>query len=441
MRLLGEIERSRDELEARVEARTAELAQAYDHLQETARALAGSEEKLRRNNELLQKVFDGISDPLLMLDGSGLVTMINRAGLSYYAVGEEAHVVGKPCFEGLAGRDAPCPECAHPFFTTETRTISFERNGLKDPGKVENVTFYPVLDQERRREAVIIRICDITQAKILEKQIIQNEKLAALGLVTSGIAHEINNPNSFIYFNLPILRDYLEALLAIVDEHMAIDPDLRVLNMSYGELREDIFRLLENMQHGSQRISKTISMLKNFIRKRDVEGMQRVDLKQLVEKVVALCRTELRQKLSSFEILVPDDLPSFISDPEALEQVLMNLIINAIHACDKPDSRVQLKIEGTRPGSDQIIIGITDNGSGIDEAVRERIFDPFFTTKAANEGTGLGLYICHNHVTSLGGRIEVESKVGKGTTFRVVLPTEGRVRLESVPAGCTRCDS
>jgi signal transduction histidine kinase len=205
--------------------------------------------------------------------------------------------------------------------------------------------------------------------------------------------------------------------------------------MSYGELREDMFKLLENMEHGSERISKTIGVLKSFVHKRDFEGMQRVDLKQLVDKVVALCHTELRKRVSSHEVLVPDGLPPIVSDPEALEQVLLNLLINAIHACDKPDSHVTLKVEGNLPGRDECVIEITDNGSGIEEALRGRIFDPFFTTKASSEGTGLGLYICHSHVTSLGGRIEVESKVGRGTTFRVVLPQEGRGRLEDVAAG------
>ncbi len=435
MRLLGEIERTRDELEARVIMRTAELAQTNEELQETSRALMDSEEKFRRNNELLQKVVDGITEPLLMLDDGGLVTMINKAAINYYGVGEGTDVLGRPCYEGLRGRDVACLGCDHLFLSAGARTMSLERNGLNDPGKVECVTVYPALDERGRRDAIIVRISDITQAKILERQILQNEKLAALGMVTSGIAHEINNPNSFIHFNLPILRRFLDELMPIVDEYAAHHPEFEVLHMSYGELREDIFKLIENMEHGSQRISKTIEVLKSFVRKRDSEGLRKVDLRQLVEKVVALCHTELRHKVSSHEILIPDGLPPIVSDPEALEQVLLNLLINAIHACDKPDSHVILKIEGNLPGRDECIIEITDNGSGIEEGVREKIFDPFFTTKASSEGTGLGLYICHNHVTSLGGRIEVESKVGHGTTLRVVLPQDGNLLLVNVRTG------
>jgi signal transduction histidine kinase len=357
-----------------------------------------------------------------MLDSAGLVTMINKAAMDYYMVGEGVDYLGKPCFQGLRGRESVCPECEHPFLGSDTRTASFERKGLRDAGRVEQVTVYPVLDERGRLDAFIVRISDITQAKILERQILQNEKLASLGLVTSGIAHEINNPNSFIYFNLPILRNYLLELMPILDDHAAAHPEFVVLNMPYAELREDIFKLLENMEHGSQRISKVVGVLKSFVRKREIEGTQRIDLRQLIEKVVALCRTELRHNVRSFEILVPEDLPPLVSEPEALEQVVLNLLINAIHACDKPDSHVGLKVWQGPSSSDGFVIEIKDNGSGIEDSVLDRIFDPFFTTKSSSQGTGLGLYICHNHVESLGGRIEVESRVGEGTTFRVVLP-------------------
>lgn len=415
MHLVEELEDARDELEVRVRNRTSEL-------EGIAAALRFSEEKLQKSNVLLQKVFDGISDPLIMLDGKGLVTMNNKAATDYYGVCEGMDVLGKPCYQGLRGIETVCVGCEYPFLSAETRTMSFERKGFKDPGKMENVTVYPVLDVHGRRDAVIIKISDITKAKILERQILHNEKLASLGLVTSGIAHEINNPNSFIYFNLPILRRYLEQLLPIVDDYAALHPEFEVLHMSYGELKEDIFKLLGNMEHGTQRISKTVEVLKSFVRKRGTEGIQQVDLKEVLDKVVALCQTELRHKVGSFEFIVPEDLPSLFSDPEALEQVFLNLLINAIHACDKPDSCVRLKVEHGLPDGYGFLVEVSDNGSGIEETVREKIFDPFFTTKSPNEGTGLGLYICHSHVESLGGRIEVESSPGRGSTFRVLLP-------------------
>jgi signal transduction histidine kinase len=141
----------------------------------------------------------------------------------------------------------------------------------------------------------------------------------------------------------------------------------------------------------------------------------------LIEKVVMFCHAEIRRRVKSFSIQIPEDLPPLRSDPEALEQVLLNLLINAVHACDKEDSQISLKVGlGAHPTG--FIIEISDNGSGIEEALLSKVFDPFFTTKPASMGTGLGLYICHHHVESLGGTIEIESRVGSGSTFRVWLP-------------------
>jgi PAS domain S-box-containing protein len=418
MRLVKELQKSRDELEMRVKARTEELAEAN-------RILETSEEKLRNNNELLQKIVDGITDPLIMLDKEGLLKLINTAAKDYYGITETMGVLGKPCNAGLRVRETPCPECEYPFQFVATETVTFERKGLYDSRRAESITLYPILDKSGQRDAIIIRINDVTEAKLLERQILQNEKLASLGLLTSGIAHEINNPNSFIYFNIPILNKYLQELMPIVDEYAALHPDLEVLHMSYRDLREDIFRLLENMEHGSQRINNIVGVLKSFVRKRDSHGMQKVDLRQLIDKVVALCHAEMKRTVKSFELSIPADLPEIMTDPEPLEQVLLNLLINAIHACDKPESRVSLKVEQGCRGTDGFTIEITDNGSGIEEAIRDKIFDPFFTTKPSPLGTGLGLYICHNHVEFLGGTIEMESTFGQGSTFRVLLPPNG----------------
>ncbi|MHC1744469.1 MAG: PAS domain-containing protein [Syntrophobacteraceae bacterium] len=396
--------------------------QDITELRKVERELRSSDERLRQNLELLQKIVDGITDPLIMLDRDGRVTMVNKAAMTYYGVHQDGDVLGRPCFEGLRGRERACPQCNYPFSSVVSEPFTFEREGLKDAKRVESVTVYPVLNVAGERDAVIVKMTDVTQAKLLDRQMLHNQKLASLGLMTSGIAHEINNPNSFIYFNIPILRQYMEALMPILDEYAALHPDLEMLHMSYGELKEDIFRLLGNMEHGSQRINRIVGALKGFVRKRDTEGLQRVDLKQVIDKVIALCQAEIKRKVKSFEVRFSHDVPIIRSDPEALEQVLLNLVINAVHACDKEDSRVDLSVGLADPPGNQIRIEITDNGIGIEEAHRGMIFDPFFTTKLSSMGTGLGLYICHHHVESLGGVIDVESSVGRGSTFRVLLP-------------------
>ncbi len=391
-------------------------------LRQVEKDLRKSEERLQQSIGLLQKIVDGIRDPLIMLDRDGRVTLINKAAMDYYGTRELANVLGVPCFEGLGGRESVCPACDYPFASVVTEPVTFERAGLHDPKRVESVTVYPVLNASGERDAIIIKTTDVTRTKLLDRQLLHNQKLASLGLMTSGIAHEINNPNSFIYFNIPILRQYLEELMPILDEYAVIHPNLELLHMSYGELKEDIFRLLENMEHGSQRINRIVGALKGFVRKRETDGLQPVDLKQVIDKVIALCHAEIKREVKSFEVVIAPDIPIIRSDPEALEQVLLNLIINAVHACDKEDSRVCLRVDLGQPPESQIQIEVSDNGIGIEEEHREMIFDPFFTTKLSSMGTGLGLYICHHRVESLGGVIEVDSSVGQGSTFRVLLP-------------------
>lgn len=129
---------------------------------------------------------------------------------------------------------------------------------------------------------------------------------------------------------------------------------------------------------------------------------------------------------------IPRNLPQIYTAPLAIEQVLLNLLINAAQAADKEDSRVILNISIGSTPQEHLIIEIIDNGSGIDEASTDRLFDPFYTTRMANCGTGLGLYVCHNLIKGLGGRVEVQSQPGQGSKFTVILPDRDSDRPPAV---------
>jgi signal transduction histidine kinase len=279
-----------------------------------------------------------------------------------------------------------------------------------------------VVNEAGGRQAAVIRISDITQSKLMERQLIQSEKLASIGLLVSGVAHEINNPNSFMSFNIPILREYLEELMPIIDAYAEEHPGFELFSMNYQEFRQDIFGLLDNMEHGSDRINRIVSDLKDYARKRDKTELRWIDLKTVVDTAVNICRSEIRKKIKSFEVQIAEDVPTIFSDPEALEQVLINLLINAAQASDKGDSWLRVHAACEKSWDRSCVIEVSDNGCGVAEDIRDKIFDPFFTTKASSAGTGLGLYICYNLVEALGGKIEIESQPGQGSTFRLVLP-------------------
>jgi signal transduction histidine kinase len=139
----------------------------------------------------------------------------------------------------------------------------------------------------------------------------------------------------------------------------------------------------------------------------------------VIDRVVSICQGRVRRTAKTFTVEAPAGLPPISSDPLALEQILVNLLINATQALDKEESRVTLKVALGETRDERFIIEVSDNGCGMDAATRRKIFDPFFTTKPAGAGTGLGLSIVHRLVEELGGRIEVVSEPGQGTTFRL----------------------
>ena len=246
--------------------------------------------------------------------------------------------------------------------------------------------------------------------------------MASLGILVSSIAHEINNPNSFISFNIPILRDYINELMPIIDVHADEHPDFEVCNMQYAEFRKDILKLLDNVEHGSIRIHEFVSKLKDFSQLQDKVKGDWIDLKSVINNALSITRVQLMMKVKSVIKNIPDNLPQIWSDPKALEQILINLLINAAQSSENGGLTIELSVKVNSDWLDHTILEVRDNGCGMDDATIKKIFDPFFTTKSQTKGTGLGLYVCRGLVERLNGRFEIESTPGKGSTFRVVLP-------------------
>ena len=159
-----------------------------------------AENNLRKNRDLLQTIFNGMSDPLLLLDEEMMVKMINTAARDYYHM-HDRPVIDQPCYKALMNAERPCEECDVPRTMKENKNLTFERRGLFDPNRAEQVTIYRSDTKPGIPGTTIVRVTDVTEARILEKQVRQRERMASLGLLISGVAHEINNPNNFISFN------------------------------------------------------------------------------------------------------------------------------------------------------------------------------------------------------------------------------------------------
>jgi C4-dicarboxylate-specific signal transduction histidine kinase len=420
------LQKAKDELEQRVKERTADLVRSNEQLKAEIEGRVRFEEQLEHSKSMLQAVVDGISDPLVLIDRAMQVKMLNTSAIDYYGVSGFEKIIGAPCHQTLRDRLTPCEGCTLPDAMTDGKSMMFERKGFMDPARLEHVFVYPVKGRNGRGDDVLMRISDITEQRMFEKQLIQSEKMASLGVMVSSIAHEINNPNSFISFNIPILRDYIKELMPIVDGFAKKHPDLEIGNMPYTEFRKDISKLLDNIKHGSDRISDFVSNLKEFSQVKDRIEADWIDLNSVIEKVLSICHVQLKKNVKTFIYDALINPPPIWCDPYALEQILLNLLINAALASDKKDSRVELRTQIRDNWLDHTILEVKDDGCGMDTASIQKIFDPFFTTKSAAGGTGLGLYVTHSLVESLMGRIEVESEPGKGSIFRVILPDKER---------------
>jgi PAS domain S-box-containing protein len=254
---------------------------------------------------------------------------------------------------------------------------------------------------------------DVTSRKEMEQRLAQSERLAALGTLLAGIAHEMNNPLSYTLLGIEQALETLEQLGA---PSGAAD-----------KLRES----LESARHGATRVAAVIGQLRASSRSDEGERGP-VELRRVVEAALRVSQNEIHHRAR----LVTDlhDVPALLGSEQRLEQVFLNLLVNAVQAL--PDGRAdnEIRVSLRASGAGEATIEVADNGPGIPEEVRSRIFDPFFTTKPVGLGLGLGLSICHGIVTAHGGTISVESGLGRGTTFRVVLPLQAVETQASGPA-------
>ena len=293
----------------------------------------------------------------------------------------------------------------------------------------------------------------LAHLKNTQTQLIQSEKMSSLGLLVAGIAHEINNPTSFIYGNITHARDYLSNLLGLLNAYRHRYPEDEELNDLSDDLDidfiiDDIQKLMDSMETGARRISEIVRSLRTFSRLDEAE-IKQVDLHEGINSTLTILNTRFRMFPHTHPLtLVKDygDLPLVQCHSTQINQVVLNLIVNAIDALEdavvagkwdewteehKPSqetdpaiaSEPRLTIRTRDRGTGWVVLEIMDNALGIPEAARARLFDPFFTTKAIGRGTGLGLSICYKIITETHrGTLEYDSHPEGGTTFRILLP-------------------
>ncbi|TNE50852.1 MAG: PAS domain S-box protein [Deltaproteobacteria bacterium] len=268
---------------------------------------------------------------------------------------------------------------------------------------------------------------DVSERKQAQERLSRTERMAALGQLMTGIAHEINNPNNFITFNLPLLKQALHSLEPVLEEYAEDNPGWRVNRMTYTTFLDETYKLIDNMRYGASRITTLVSELRTFVRSQRTHSVQLESIEEVADKVMTLVNKRMEQMVERFEVDISPDLPKVRINAGKIEQVLINLLLNAGQAAQSHDeSAVSLRISTVELPAPSVQIKIEDNGDGIPKEILSKVFDPFFTTKATDEGTGLGLAISHKIVEDHGGHIHIDSEYRKGTCVTVLLPMEGK---------------
>ena len=265
----------------------------------------------------------------------------------------------------------------------------------------------------------------IRTQKLQQEQLIQADKMASLGILVSGVAHEINNPNSLVLLNTPMIMDAFEDLWPILDAYHQVEGEFMVAGLDYSRMRKEIPLMLREMQAGGKRIKYIVEDLKDFARSDNSRQMESVHLCEVIKAATRLVENSIRKATHHFEMVCPAGLLFVYGNSQRIEQVIVNLILNACQALTDPDERICVSARNKADHS-AVIVEVRDEGVGINKAHLSHLTDPFFTTKRDSGGTGLGLSVSANIVTEHGGTLVFESEPGQGTLATLTLPVGER---------------
>jgi PAS domain S-box-containing protein len=348
------------------------------------------EKNIRESKRNLEAIFDGIQDLLSIQSPDYGILRVNRAVIRKYQTTFN-ELIGKKCYEAYYQRTSPCDKCPVTV-TIQTQQPSFSIMKLPDADTTLRTFYYPILDEKGGLTSIIEYVQDITEEHQLQEQLIQSEKLAGIGTLASGVAHEINNP--------------LSGIIGMAE--IALEEEDPFENKNH----------LTDILNCAHRISEIVKGLRSYSRLAKNGEQSLMDINEVLEESLKMVHLVLKNT-SAEVIKTLQPIEKIEANPGEIQQVFTNLITNAFQAINGEGGKLILS---TRSLKDSVEVKVGDTGMGIPAKYLKKIFDPFFTTKNPGEGTGLGLNIVYRIVTKYEGTIDVESKEGVGTTFTIKFP-------------------
>ncbi len=389
---------------------------------------------------LYRQLAEGSLDGIVVADGDGRITLFNPAAEKIFGY-EAREVIGQP-LERLIGGVLPAPqECSSSPAVCRLGRSPIVGRTVELSGRKKDGTEFPLeislsAVELSGRPQYIGSIRDQTERQRMEAMLARTDKLASIGLLSAGVAHELNNPLAYVMNNLVVLQREVSGLLEMVQRYEASRPALETADpallrsidelaeeIDWSYIRDNLEPMVERTRTGVKRVASIVEKMRGLART-STPQWESAPLSELVDSVLEMMQGRLKQQQIQVEVQV-DEVTQLQCVPDQIRQVLLNLMINALQAIESAGRQDggKITVEGRLSGP-WVAISVRDNGTGISPEHRQRLFDPFFTTKPVGEGTGLGLSISHGIISGHGGRIELESRLGEGSCFRLLLPRQ-----------------
>ncbi len=402
------------------------LAQQYV---KTSWAREKAEAALRENQENFRNLANSAQDAIVLMDHQGNISYWNQTATEMFGY-KNFEVIGKPIHPLISPR----------LFADQTGETIKNRPASEGPiretieliTKKRDGTDLPVelsLSEARIKDQwhSIWIIRDISERKQAEekshfhqRQLIQADKMASLGLLVSGMAHEINNPNSISLLNTPMLAKAWASVSPILERYYTENGDFLVAGLAYSEMKEQIPKLFKELEESSKRIRTIVKDLKDYARQDNTRSMELIDINEIAKTAARLTGNLLKKSTKKFVEKYGSELPPIRGNSQRLEQVVINLLQNSCDALPDNQAAITIKTGLTKDGQ-HVYLTVEDEGCGIPAEALNQVTDPFFTTKRSTGGTGLGLSVSAGIIKEHNGRINFSS-TGQGTTVTITLP-------------------